>query len=171
MPEETTETTTSATDTDAAGKLAALEAEVEKWKAMSRKNEERAKENAEAVKKAADAQKRLEEIEAAKLTDAEKAERRLRDLEASVKSAQEAQKSAELAALKARIGAEKGVPAKFIPRLQGEDEDSIAADCDEILAAIPDDAKQAWPDLGQGKGGGESAVADPLLAEVMKKIG
>jgi DNA repair ATPase RecN len=154
-----------ATATDEAAK-----AELEKWKAMSRKNEERAKENAEAAKRAEELQKRLDDLEAAKLTDAEKAERRLRDLEASVKSAQDAQKAAELSALKARIGAEKGVPAAFIDRLQGDDEASIAADADAILSAIPNDVRSQWPELGQGDRG-KPVTKDPLEAALRSKLG
>lgn len=137
-----------------------LAAEVEKWKALSRKNEADKKANAEKAKKADELQKRLDEIENAGKSELEKAIARA---EAAEKRAQELDvtaKSAQLAALKAEVGAEKGLPAALINRLTGEDRESIAADADAILAALPKSAQAV--DIGQGKSG--SQTTNPALA-------
>ncbi len=48
---------------EAQARIVALEADVEKWKTLSRKNEDRAKENAEAAKERDAAQVRVGELE------------------------------------------------------------------------------------------------------------
>jgi len=115
---------------------AASDKEVEKWKAMSRKNEDDKKANAEKAKLADDLQAKLDAAEASKLTEAEKAAKSIADLAKSVEDLKASSAASELAALRVRVGAAKGVPAKMIDRLRGNDETSIAADADEILTDI-----------------------------------
>lgn len=121
---ETTET--AATD---------LNAEVEKWKALARKNEARAKENA-------DKARRLDEVEKANMSELEKAQARLAELE------QESSANA-LKALRATIAAEAGVPATL---LNGADEDSLRESAQALIAFKGTSPKAPTPD-GQGKVG------------------
>jgi DNA repair ATPase RecN len=159
----------SATDAKAqTEKITALEADVEKWKALSRKNEDRAKENAEAAKEREELKSRLEAIESSKLSDEEKTAKRIADLEASVKAEQDARKVSDLSALKARIGAEKGLPAALISRLQGEDETSIAEDAEALLGVAKTDG---FADIGQGQRAAAPLTKDPLEAALRGKLG
>jgi DNA repair ATPase RecN len=151
-------------------KLEEATAEIDKWKKNSRKNEDFAKSVKDAIKERDDLKARIDAIESEKLTEAEKAEKRLAELEARLSAAEKARIDADLKALRARIGAEKKLPAALIDRLVGDDEESISADADALLEALPaPEATPQWPDLGQGGGG--SAPTDPLLKEVMSKVG
>jgi hypothetical protein len=99
-----------------------FKADAEKWKALARKHETRAKANEQAAK-------RLAEIE-----DASKS-----DIERATTAAAEAQKRAEAAELKAlryEIATEKQLPSNLVKFLTGTDEDDIRAAADELLAAV-----------------------------------
>jgi hypothetical protein len=100
----------------------ALQAEVDKWKALARKNEQRAKENADAASKLTvleDQQK----SELQKLT--EKAEQATRDAEA-----------AQLKLLRLEVASAKGLTPLQAQRLQGGTRDEIESDADDLLAAF-----------------------------------
>lgn len=105
-------------------------AEVEKWKAQARKNEERAKANAAAAKE-------LAELKAAQMTESEKlaAERDAARAEAEAAKAEAA--AVKLDALRTSIATEKGLPADLAARLIGGDEDAIRADADKLISALP----------------------------------
>lgn len=148
----------------------AAEKEAEKWKSLSRKNEDDKKANADKAKLADELQAKLDALEDGKRTDAEKAEKRIADLEAKVADSERTAKDASLSALRTRIGTEKGLPAELIPRLQGEDEETIGADADSLVAALPKESASGWPQLPHGAGGA-AASEDPLVTEVLSKIG
>lgn len=147
--------------------LEAAQAAAENWKKHSRKHEDRAKENAEAAERVKELEAKLAETG----TDTEKLARTVEDLKAQVAEGEAARKNAELTALKVRIGAEKGLPPEFTGRVQGDDEESISADVDALVAAIPNVAGQQWPNLPHGLSGESTTTQDPLLAAVMSKIG
>ncbi|MBO1739674.1 hypothetical protein [Leifsonia sp. TF02-11] len=92
-------------------------AELEKWKALARQNEARAKANA-------DKAKRFDEIEESTKTELQKAQ------EAAAQAAAEAQQ-ARLDALRARTAATAGVPEDL---LVGSTEDELAASVQRLLA-------------------------------------
>ena len=117
-------------------KLDAATKDAEKWKAMSRKNEDDKKANAEKAKLADELQAKLDAAEAAKLTEAEKAAKSIADLAKSVEDLKASNAASELSALRSRIGAEKKLPAQFIDRLRGDTEETLAADADAVLEAI-----------------------------------
>ena len=96
------------------GKLAA---QVDHWKAMARKNEQRAKENAAAAAK-------LAEIEDAQKSESEK-------LLAKLEAAEQRAAAAEQARLRAEIAQSKGVPADL---LSGSTEEEMSASADRLLA-------------------------------------
>lgn len=58
-------------------------------------------------------------------------------LEADLQTQRAAAEAAKLDALRLKIGAEFGLPAKLIERLQGEDEKALRADAEELKKAIP----------------------------------
>lgn len=97
-----------------------LAAEVEKWKAFSRKHEDESKKNAAAAK-------RLADLEAANLSDLEKAQQRAATLEAE----NEASK-AEAARL--RVAVKHGIPAEDFDLLGTGSEAEIEARAARIAA-------------------------------------
>lgn len=162
---------------DAQKLLTEVDADRDKWKANSRKNEDRAKENVEAAKERDELRKKVEELEAAKadgLSEAEKAAKRLSDIEAALESEKEARKAdsearaaAEIKALRSRIGADKGLPAALFDRLTGDDEESITADADKLAELAPSGPK--WPDTGAGKKG-DGLASDDYIAAIDKAL-
>jgi len=101
-----------------------LAAEVAKWKALSRKNEERATENAAAAK-------RLAEIEEANKTEAEKLQARA---ETAEKALAERDAKEALAALVDVVASEKKVPAAI---LRGATREELEEHADTYLASLP----------------------------------
>ena len=116
-------------------------AEVEKWRALARKHEARAKENATAAARLAEIEDAAKS-EAQRLAErAEKAERALQD--------------ATLRSLRLEVAAEKGVPAAL---LTGTTAEELAASADALLefrGAAPK-PPAAPPATGQG------AVGKPI---------
>jgi hypothetical protein len=80
---------------------------------------------------------RLDALEAEQLTAVEKEKARADAAEAALAESTARVKAAELQALRVKVGSEKGLPSALVNRLTGEDEESIAADADAILASIP----------------------------------
>lgn len=117
-----------------ASELEQLRAELEKWKSMSRKNEERAKENAEKAGLYDEAsEKNKSELQKA-IERAEKAEAR---------AAQ-----AEKANAKSRVAAQKGIDPDLLP---DGDEDAIAQAADRLIA---------WRDAAKPKGTPAAAAGE-----------
>ena len=108
-------------------KLDAATKDAEKWKAMSRKNEDDKKANAEAAKERDALTAKLQAAEDAKLSETDQLKKQLEAVNARVEASEKATKAAEITAMRARIGAEKGLPPAFIGRLTGEDADTIGA--------------------------------------------
>lgn len=125
-------------ETGGASDLEKARAEAEKWKALSRKNEEQAKANAEKAKK-------FDELEEANKTEQEKllaraeaAEKRLADRDAKDAAA----------ATAAEVAKVKGVP---VSALRGSTKEELEAHADELLELMP--KKPAAPSAdGQGDG-------------------
>jgi hypothetical protein len=116
--------------------------EIEKWKALARKNEARAKENA-------DKAKRFDEIEEASKTELEKAQAQLAEL-------QRERDEANAARMRSEIARTTGVPVEL---LTGSDEASLTAQAASLLAfkGMPPTAPSSE---GQGK------VGEPVGAGV-----
>jgi len=120
--------------TSGASELAQLQAELEKWKSMSRKNEARAKENAEKASLYDEAsEKNKSELQKA-IERAEKAE---------VRAAQ-----AEKANAKARVAAQKGIDPDLLP---DGDEDALTQIADRLIA---------WRDAAKPKGTPAAAAGE-----------
>lgn len=150
-----------------------LAAELEKWKAQSRKNEERAKANAEAAKEL-ERLKREALPEQERLIEEAKAQARAEALaEIGTSRVDDAVK---LAAAGRPVDVDALLEGLDRSRFLGEngqpDQAAIAAWVDRIAPT----ANQAAPtvvDLGQGARGGEALAlnGDPLLADLKSKLG
>lgn len=116
--------------------LAAAEADAEKWKSLSRKNEQRASENAEKAQKTDEA-----------IARAEKAEGKLADRD----SKEAAQK------LRDEVAKDKGFDDRKInaAALRGSTREELEAHADELLALVPEPPAAPSAD-GQGN------VGDPI---------
>lgn len=95
---------------------------VDYWKQRARQHERQAKANA-------DAARRLQEIEDAQKTEAQRLTDRLT-------AAEQEATSARLDALRYRVGLSQGIPADLISRLQGSTEDELIADAQVLAQAL-----------------------------------
>ena len=123
-----------------------LAAEVAKWKALSRKNEDRAKENEAAAKSWA-------ETEEANKSESEKL---LSRAEAAEKALAEREAKEATTALVAEVAKEKGVPAAI---LRGASREELEEHADAYLASIP-----VVPNVPSADGLGN--VGDPIAGVV-----
>lgn len=146
---ETTDTTTADTETvnesevESSTETTDFAAEAEKWKALARKNEARAKENA-------DAAKRLQEIEDANKTELEKERERATAALAELERLRlEADRNA--------VALAKGLTPTQAKRLVGATREELEADADELLA----DLKAARPS-GAPSSEGQGKQGDPV---------
>ena len=97
---------------------------------------------AKANKEAEKNRLRLKEVDDAKLSEIDKAKR---------DAAEAAQELANLRrdSLRQKVALDSGLPAKWVARLHGDDEESLRADALEILADLNKPRKPA-PDASQG---------------------
>lgn len=116
-----------------------LVAEVEKWKALARKNEARAKENS-------DKAKRLDDLEEAQKSELEKLTARAEAAEAKIA---EREKADAARALAEEVAKEKGVSASV---LRGSTKEELEAHADSILALLPEKPKAATDGTGGDRG-------------------
>jgi multidrug efflux pump subunit AcrA (membrane-fusion protein) len=170
---------------------AALLAELDKWKTMARKHEDRAKANADAAKRVEALQAELEQFRAASMSEAEKATAK------AVKEAEQRARAEALGAVGQRlVRAEfRAQAAGAIPDLDGVLDDLnlakfVGADGEPDTAAIsaavkrltppkpaepeavqPVTAPGPRPDLTQGSRLTMPLNGDPLLAAVKSKLG
>jgi len=125
-------------------RLAALEAERDKWQSLSRKQEERAKANA-------DKAKRFDELEAASKTEAEKLAERAAAAEGKATALVQRAVKAEVRALAAKAFADPSDAAAFlnlgdyIDDSGDIDEKAIEKDLADLLKRKPHLAKEATP--------------------------
>lgn len=122
-----------------------------------------AKANAEAKENRIKA-KELDEVKQSQMSDLEKAQ----------KAAQEAQErltALERNSLRQKVALEKGLPAKWVARLQGSTEEELAADADTILADLGTSTPTTpKPDLTQGgQGATPPALNSDALTDSLKR--
>lgn len=127
-------------------KLAAAEADRDKWKELSRKHEKRSEDNSTA----ADELKRLKE---SKQTDEEKVAAKLAELEKRTNES-------DRRALRAEIAQAKGLTAAQTKRLQGTTKEELEADADDLLESFPA-AKDGNSGGGSGGGSGDDKSRKP----------
>lgn len=155
----------------------ALKADVAKWKALSRQNEDKAKANAKVSKE-------FETWKASQLSESEKA---IEDAKSSTR-AEVAKEYGEKFARTAFLAAAKGrleKPEEILKRVdvaqflddKGEpDEAAITEFLDSITPAVAPEVQPTFTGLFQGQRGDQAGSAlplngDPLLAKVMGILG
>jgi len=120
-------------------------------------------ENEDAVKTALE---EAERVRQANMTEAEQLAARVQQLEAEKAAADAAVTAAQLANLRASIARSKGLPEGLVPRVQGDDEEAITADVEELLQF----AKQEQQNLGGGTnppGAGSAMTPDEQMAAAL----
>ena len=175
MP-ETTEVASDAPDSAPEGTVEPTDwqAEAEKWRALSKKQEARAKESHKAVQE-------LQALKDAQLSDTEKA---IRDARAEGAAEVRAEYASRLVATAFR-GAAKGRlsnPDAVLSRVdrsqflteEGDVDESAIAEFLDSVAPQQEQAPASPPALFQGSQGDQGALAlngDPILAKVMGIVG
>jgi hypothetical protein len=134
---------------------------VDFWKAKAREQETRAKANA-------DAAKRLADIEAAQLSESEKAAKRIGELETSLTDR-------EKSLLRMQVAIDKGLPKELVGRLQGGTAEELAADADTLLELVKADnsPRTPRPDPSQGvrsQGGVAASPADEFATFITGQL-
>jgi hypothetical protein len=102
--------------------------------------------------------------EAEKLTELERAQK-------AAKEASERLAEYEKTTMRQKVALDTGLPAALVARLQGDDEESLIADAESLMALLntPTTPK---PDPSQGAKGGAAALnGDPLLSTIKNKLG
>ena len=149
------------TEKDLQSQLTAALAEVEKWKSLSRKNEERATSNAEKAQK-------FDELDEANKTEQEKLQARAEAAEKALADRDAKEAATKLAvdvAKEKSEGLAKPIPASA---LRGTTREELEAHADEIIALLPEKAAAPSAD-GQGDNGksigeGEMSPEDIVAA-------
>lgn len=158
MPEQPAETVTESTD---------WKAEAEKWKSLSRKNEEKAKANNAQLKE-------LEEFKKAQMSEQDKA---LEAAKAEARKGAITEMGAKLVAAEVRVAAAGRLDAeklsvlldglnlgKFLTDAGDPDTEAITSWVDSIVPK----SDPTFPDLGQGKTG---QTEDPMIAAFKRGAG
>ncbi len=150
-----TDTTTDATQTETEAKsdLEKALAEVEKWKALSRKNEDNAKSNA-------DKAKQFDALEEANKSEIEKLQARV---EAAEKWKADREQKDAAAATAAEVAKEKGVP---VTALRGSTREELEAHADELLSILPQKPPAPSAD-GQGNNGDQIGDGDMSADDIV----
>ncbi len=160
MPDDDQQTPETGTD---------WKAEAEKWKSLSRKNEEASKANAEKAKRADDAEKALQALTAERDRISDELTKEKDRLAAELDEANKSSNDLAQQNLRLNIGLDKELPKALIERLKGDDADALSADADALLALIPAAGKNTSPrpDPSQGaKETGKPSAADQFAATV-----
>lgn len=114
-----------------------------------------------AERQTADLRSKVEQLEAASLSDLEKAQRRAERAEKELADSQ-------LSSLRQRVALDKGLPASLVGRLQGTTEDELSKDADELLGLVKTSPTTPKPDPSQGSRGGDprTSTADQFAETV-----
>jgi len=127
-----------------------LQAEVEKWRRLARKHEERAKKNAEAAA-------RWAEFQESQLTEQERLQKRLEEAERAL--AEERRTRARLAAAQ-----EHRLPMEVLELLAVDDEEGIGEAARTLHEAIEAEVSRRLPDLVEAEVARRLAEAKPAPA-------
>lgn len=150
---DTDTTTDQKSETDTASELEKALAEAEKWKALSRKNEDNAKSNAEKAKQ-------FDALEEANKSEIEKLQARV---EAAEKWKADREQKDAAAATAAEVAKEKGVP---VSALRGSTREELEAHADELLSILPQKPPAPSAD-GQGNNGDQIGDGDMSADDIV----
>ena len=124
----------------------------------------------------------LRPLKAAKQTDTERWESEKQSLAKELEDLRGFKSKAERNDLVRQIAEDKGLPAKFIARVQGDDEDSISSDIDDLLNVLSEDGKSTRKPASRkpqdadnrppakGSNGGGSDQDDVTADDIIKKL-
>ena len=141
------------------GGVSEMEAELAKWKAMSKKNEANAKRNAEKAAK-------FDELEAANQSESEKLIKRVQELESQLRTS-------EMSVMRSKVAAEKGLEPELAETLTGESAEEMAEHADRLLDAInrrftekksPSPEQSGAGAVGQAQPSDPAALADAVMS-------
>jgi hypothetical protein len=173
---ETAAETTDATTETAATEAPDLSAEVEKWKNLARKHEDRAKANQKAVSE-------LETLRQSQMSDQEKA---LEQAKAAVRTETLREVGTHLVVAEFRAQAAGRLTAEQVGELVEDldmskyltdtgqvDAERVAKKVDALAPKPTENAAPTWPDLGQGARDTQTPAlnSDGLTRALMAKVG
>lgn len=112
---------------------------------------------------------KLQQAEDADKTELEKAQSRIKELEAANATLTVDLTDRDKTILRLNTGIDEGLPKNLIARLQGDDEESIKADAVSLRELVPDNTPSPFPkaDPSQGpKGAGKTSNADQFAQQL-----
>jgi hypothetical protein len=112
---------------------------------------------------------KLQQAEDADKTELEKAQSRIKELEAANATLASDLTDRDKTILRLNTGIDEGLPKNLIARLQGDDEESIKADAASLRELVPDNTPSPFPkaDPSQGpKGAGKTSNADQFAQQL-----
>ena len=176
MSETTADTTDATTETADTAQAPDPAAEVEKWKTLARKHEERAKANQKAVSE-------LESLRQSQMTEQEKAleaakaavrTETLREIGAHLVTAEfRAQAAGRLTPEQVQELVEDLDMSKYLTENGEVDAERVAKKVDALAPKPTEPTAPTWPDLGQGARDNQPLAlnSDGLTEALMRKVG
>jgi hypothetical protein len=113
---------------------------------------------------------RLKEFEDAKLSVDEKKDKRLTELEESLAEANGRYQKLERTRVVESLAREMGLPEKFWGRVQGDSDDEIISDINDMLEGLPRSERQGAPLSQAPKVSVQATNSEPELEENAKSI-
>lgn len=127
---------------------------------------------------------RLSPLEDATKTEIQRAQDALKAVQPELDALREFKSQTTHSELVRSIADELGLPAKFIPRVRGKDEDAIREDISELLNVLSEDGSNAKkvppakapkesdkkPDKTPGGGGSDDESDESLIADILGTI-
>jgi hypothetical protein len=113
---------------------------------------------------------RLKEYEDAKLSVDEKKDKRLTELEQSLAEANDRYQKLERTRMVESLAREMGLPEKFWGRVQGDTDDEIISDINDMLEGLPRSERQSAPLSQAPKVSVQATNTEPEIEENAKSI-
>ncbi len=113
---------------------------------------------------------RLKEYEDAKLSVDEKKDKRLTELEQSLAEANDRYQKLERTRIVESLAREMGLPEKFWGRVQGDTDDEIISDINDMLEGLPRSERQNAPLTQAPKVSVQATNSEPEIEENAKSI-
>jgi hypothetical protein len=98
------------------------------------------------------AKKELDDRKAAEMSAAEKLQKELADLKSQREADAQKLKAAELNTLRLKVGQELSLPPVMAERLVGDDEETLKADAQRLLASLRESGRPVLPDINATEG-------------------
>lgn len=95
---------------------------------------------------------RAEELEAEQMSETDRLRKQIDDLKAENERAAAQTTAARLSALRLKVGQELGLPPMLAERLAGEDEETLKADGQKVLATLKEAGRPVLPNINATEG-------------------